>query len=667
MNKKIRKLLNILLVFGILFSTIYMPTVKAATQYIINANATGTKCTIKSLPQEEGTWGYWHYLDAGDAITLDETVPAVVSTNPVCGSSYYKGTYGNTTGYICGDYINFTSVGTYDQFFRDLGFPDSYLPSLNVLKTLHPNWVFTAFQTGIVWNDALVAESTVGKSLISTKNQGYLSTADASYDYKTDVFRNNFDGPSWYAANSDTIRFYLDPRNFLNAVDILMFETQSYSTSHSITVVQSILSDTFMSGNYIEKVNDVDTPLSYAQAFMDAGLASGVSPYLLSARVKQEVGIKGSGSTSGLVAGYEGYYNFFNINAYATTDTSTGVTTDAVTNGLIYAKSRGWNTITKSIVEGSSFLGNQYIANGQNTLYLQKWDLVGNLYTHQYMTNITAPKSETASIYNAYTAGLILNNDLIFNIPVFLDMPLTQASLPNPGNPNNYLNTFSINGVGLTGFSGDVTDYSYNFSVPTSSIALSGSTVNSKATVVGLGNVLLTSKTQIFPVVVKAENGATRTYNFTFTKPDEIPIDPAEVAIKLPYTNDGTYIDNIPVTTSVNVVNDLVKSINTLASAVIKDSNGNEVANRGFATGDKIVITSNNAVKEYIVTIFGDVNGDGYITIADLLRVQKIILNDVTLSAPYLRAADVSRGGTVDILDLLKVQKHILGVASIEQ
>ena len=51
---------------------------------------------------------------------------------------------------------------------------------------------------------------------------------------------------------------------------------------------------------------------SYVDTFMEAGQIAGVSPYFLASRVRQEVG---GGSSA--VDGSYGYYNFFNIGAYA--------------------------------------------------------------------------------------------------------------------------------------------------------------------------------------------------------------------------------------------------------------------------------------------------------------------------------------------------------------
>ena len=57
---------------------------------------------------------------------------------------------------------------------------------------------------------------------------------------------------------------------------------------------------------------------------------SGVSPYFLAARSRQELGVKGSGSVSGNYGAYKGYYNYYNIGA------TSGA--DPISNGLNYAK-----------------------------------------------------------------------------------------------------------------------------------------------------------------------------------------------------------------------------------------------------------------------------------------------------------------------------------------
>ena len=50
---------------------------------------------------------------------------------------------------------------------------------------------------------------------------------------------------------------------------------------------------------------------------MNAAAQSGVKPYVLAAMILRSREAATSGSISGVTSGYEGYYNFFNIGAYA--------------------------------------------------------------------------------------------------------------------------------------------------------------------------------------------------------------------------------------------------------------------------------------------------------------------------------------------------------------
>lgn len=120
----------------------------------------------------------------------------------------------------------------------------------------------------------------------------------------------------------------------------------------------------------------------------------------------------------------------------------------AIKNGLQYAKDgKGasqatkdkylipWNTKERSITGGGIFIGSSYINVGQNTIYLQKFDVnddrKGTLFTHQYMTNVLAPYSEAKSIYNGYQKSGLLDTSMTFIIPIYNNMPNIQAQNPN--------------------------------------------------------------------------------------------------------------------------------------------------------------------------------------------------------------------------------------------
>ena len=85
-------------------------------------------------------------------------------------------------------------------------------------------------------------------------------------------------------------------------------------------------------------------------------------------------------------------------------------------------------------------------------------------------------------------------------------------------------------------------------------------------------------------------------------------------------------------------------------------------------TGNKIAVYANGTlVKQYDVVIYGDINGDGKLSVVDLVMMQKQILGTSQLSGAYAAAADISRDGKFSVKDLVLLQKHIINAAQIEQ
>jgi peptidoglycan hydrolase-like amidase len=102
-------------------------------------------------------------------------------------------------------------------------------------------------------------------------------------------------------------------------------------------------------------------------------------------------------------------------------------------------------------------------------------------------------------------------------------------------------------------------------------------------------------------------------------------------------------------------------------SLVAADKKAKTSGNVG--TGDVLYLKdgSGKTVKSYSVVIYGDVNGDGEISIMDLLRVQRHLLDVSKVQGIYSSAADVSKDGKVTIADLLRIQRHLLNVSKITQ
>ena len=414
------------------------------------------------------------------------------------------------------------------------GFPESYKPMLRQLHSSYPYWQFKIYNTGIDWNTALAEESKNGVSLIpNSKAAGWKSYAEGAYDYMNDKYIV-YDGTAWVCASKDAVAYYMDPRNFLNSKNIFMFEALTYESSYQTTEnVEKILNGTLFGGNSFTYTDDTGSAQTktYAQTFIEAAATNNISPVHLASRVKQEV-VTGSKTVSnavtGTVSGYEGIYNFYNIGA---SDSATG---QAYLKGLKFASvgttyMRPWNNQYKAIVGGAQYIAGNYVKRGQNTLYLQRFNVTPNsTFNHQYMTNVEAVSSESAKIQTAYSQWMA-TTPYVFYIPVYRNMPENPAPAPTgTGNPNNYLKTLDVKG-NTTGISytastpfnpadGGKNELIYYVPASENSVTISGTTVNSGAAIYGTGQVSLVIAPVKINVTVTAENGEVRNYVVTINK-----------------------------------------------------------------------------------------------------------------------------------------------------
>ena len=487
------------------------------------ANMTGS-CTADVLNVRSGAGtGYSKTgtVSYGDSLTI------LSETTDSSGAKWYKISCGNVTGYVSAAYVQLTSSGSqgssdadFESYMTKQCFPESYKPYLRKLHEHHPKWIFTAQKLGVDWNTALKEECVVGRNLVhSSALASWKSMEKGAYDFNGGYWYG-LDG-SWVAASKEIIMYYMDPRNFLNDTYIFMFENQSYDSSYQTeSGVKTILADTFMSGSYT--CPDTKKKYTYSQTFMDAAKKSGVSPYHLASRCRNEQGVNGAPQSLGTVKGYENYFNFFDIQAYATS------TMTAAEMGCKYAKTTNptyllpWTNQYKSIVGGSIFLGTGYITKGQDTLYLQKFDMVdgGNgLYYHQYMTCVFGQANEAISLKNAYSQD-ILNSAMEFKIPVYNNMPDKLCPKPtSSGDNNNYLKSLSVSGTSISPkFDKFTASYTAKVNAEVSSVTVNANPLGKSAKVSGKGKVSLKTGENTVKVTCTAASGVKRTYTIKITR-----------------------------------------------------------------------------------------------------------------------------------------------------
>jgi beta-N-acetylglucosaminidase/SH3-like domain-containing protein len=304
-----------------------------------------------------------------------------------------------------------------------------YKELIEKLKAEHPNWNFTIFYTGLDWNQVIKNETTAyhGRNVVPASKASAWKCSICG-----DTPRG---GSSWRCASEAAVAYYMDPRNWINDDYIFQFETLSYNESiQTIEGVQKIISNIkYMQGDTVTYTdtdgNKVTLNKSYAQIIMEAAKEANISPYHLASRLKQEqgTGTNPGDTAKGTYSGYTGYYNFLNISASGSTDS------EVTKNGLQYAQKNNWTNPEISIIEGAKILAKNYINDGQDTLYLQKFDVDssdGTLYYFQYMQNVSACITEGANAKKAYEELGLLNSSIDFRIPVYENMPTTPCGEP---------------------------------------------------------------------------------------------------------------------------------------------------------------------------------------------------------------------------------------------
>lgn len=321
-------------------------------------------------------------------------------------------------------------------------FPKEYQPYIDELQKKYPNWDFKALYTNLDWKYVIDNENVFGKNLVpKSYSDSWKNTKPGEYNVEVDS--------GWVDSSRSAVEFAMDPRNFINNVRIFQFEELSYnSQTNTLSSIEKILYGTEFYDKIVEyktsSGSNVVTNKKYSDLILAAAKTSKVSSFHLASRIKQEVGpFLSHSSISGTVSGFEGLYNFYNIGA-----TSSSEPMGAIKNGLQYAKDgKGassatkekylipWNTKERAVTGGAIFIGSSYINLGQNSIYLQKFHVYdtnnGELFWHQYMTNVLAPYSESKLIYNGYSNSNLLDTPMSFVIPIYNNMPELPCTSPS--------------------------------------------------------------------------------------------------------------------------------------------------------------------------------------------------------------------------------------------
>ncbi len=526
------------------------------------------------------------------------------------------------------------------------------------LKQQHPSWNFKILYTDIEWSEAIanefVGHGSSPRNLIPANNSNYTG------DWICPVCGPNkvYDSGSWLCASESAIKYMMDPRNSLNGSDIFQFLELSYN-GYNMDTVRSMVSK----ASFLNNDSCINTLIS-------AGEKYNVNVYYLIARILQEQGSDGTVLSSG--AGYNGqyvgYYNVFNIGA-------SGSGKDAVIlNGLKRAESEGWTSIESSIDGGVRIIANSYIAKGQNTLYLQKFDVenTDGLYWHQYMQNILAAQNEGSELRRTLEKFNLIESDYTFVIPVYKNMPSSASPRPS---------TTSTGGTENELVRINVTNSLYIRETPGKNAKKIGSVFKDEI-VTRLEKATSKIDGTYWDYIMKSDGtkgyAARETYDYESSyklylvplseesnpepTPDPEPEQPQEPDVPDEIIRNDKIEVNKTINSAVITPNTTVQQIIDFlgADTTVKNANG-DVLNPG-----DVVSTHCKINDTYSISVLGDVNGDGLIDTGDTYQLKLIVLGREQVQGETRRiASDVNRDGYIDTGDTFILKKQVLNISNI--
>ena len=527
------------------------------------------------------------------------------------------------------------------------------------LQGKHPNWNFKILYTELDWYEVLMNES-VGhgdspRNLIPVGN-----SYTGEWVCESCTSEKYYDNGNWHCASEKTLKYIMDARNSLNESDIFQFMELTYQEC-TVENIKTMVAGTFLDNE------------SYINAIITAGKNHNVSPYYIVALAVQEQGRSGSTTISGTYAGYEGYYNIFNINASGNNKET------IIKNALTYAKNNEWDTLEKAIDGGVKKISTSYIAKGQDTLYLQKFDVDNTdnqLYWHQYQQNVMAAQNEGVTIRKTFEEINSIDSAYTFVIPVYTNMPEQVSEKPSKDkviNSENYEKvrvnvSSSLNlratpkGAIINKLNADEIVYRLEKATEKISNTYWDKVMKENGVIGYVARETYDYEPQyklyLIPIVEEQpenpDEGST-------DEPTQEPEVPSGGNIELPTVKNERIKVEQETNQLIAIPETTVQQIRDLVGADIKviDKEGKELDITAIP-GTGSTINGN-----YTIVMLGDANGDGRINSGDLFNIQKSLIQNSTLEEYIRKSMDANKDGKINSGDLFIIQKHLLGKGNI--
>lgn len=114
------------------------------------------------------------------------------------------------------------------------------------------------------------------------------------------------------------------------------------------------------------------------------------------------------------------------------------------------------------------------------------------------------------------------------------------------------------------------------------------------------------------------------------------------------------------------LMGDILNKTSTNGTVVLYDNKNNVIKQNHLAgTGYIISFKFKNEVVNYVVSVKGDVTGDGYVKVNDVMKIANYLLENKGLNGEYLIAADINEDNKVKMNDLMKLAITMINGGSI--
>ena len=359
-------------------------------------------------------------------------------------------------------------AGTVEDNLRAQGFSESYIEDLAALQKAHPNWKFVAFKTGLDFDDAVKGEL-AGTPTTETNLRAYLDPRNwlnEKYIFQFESIKKSDAVQSASSVNAilkntwmaNSKINYFDTQGIsktvteVNTYADAMIKASNYTNMSANYIAAKIRQENggatysatavcgtrppfqgifnyFNIGAYTTAMDGLAWAAGFLKANKDTVLYDGTnataSPIVTVSNGQRMTYVKEDGEYYRVTL-----YNELGNGKYEDKETGYILKSDVNTT-YMGNYGRPWTDPNKAIYYGAKYIANGYLTY-QYTMYLQKFNVnaqSGNLYRHEYMTNVSGAASEGYHLYSGYSNAGLLNSAHTFYIPVFNNMPNDNSNI----------------------------------------------------------------------------------------------------------------------------------------------------------------------------------------------------------------------------------------------